>query len=417
MATDQAFRFLQISNVWLDCKRMGALGFPADLKRQRAEEIALSFEKTLSTSINRGIEAIFIIGNLWDGEIVNNGTIDRVVKLFNELQNLPIFIVPGSGDTFSLDSPYCMEFLRSIGLSAFSSNVHIFAESQFMTVRHPYREDVTVTARSFLKDRANFEWSLSVTPPADHKGLLNILLFAEPVDGLFDPTRHRQLLEQYGTPTSESDLTALGFDYVGIGFGDSPAELHDANDNLIGCQSGSMFAQNLSDAGPRVGVLASLQKSEAGCVCEIETIESDERKIYATGADVSGLDSEDALQEIIQTLEDEGARVGEDIAYIELEGRLSDHPKQLIDSLKQNFYHAFVADRTRPDYLSKTYAAGSPEARFTEAMLVLKRDPATLAAVGVTTVDGVDINRILEDALYYGLDALQQKRVNLRNVD
>ncbi len=398
---------------------MGALGFPPDLKRQRAEEIALSFEKTLAASINRGIEAIFIVGNLWDGEIVNNATADRVVRLFNELQNLPIFIVPGSNDTFSLDSPYCSEFLKSIGLEPFSSNVHIFAESQFMTVRHPYREDVTVTARSFIKDRASFEWGLSVTPPTDNNELTNILLFAEPVDGLFDPANHVELLEQYGAPTLEPDLMALGFDYVGVGFGDQPAELRGADGNLAGAQSGSMFAQSLSDQGPRVGLLASLQKNDQGTTCELETIESDERKIYATGADVSGLDSEDALQEIIQTLEDEGAKVGEDIAYIELEGRLGDDPKQLIETLKQAFYHAFVADRTRPDYLSKTYEPGSPEARFTEAMLVLKRDPAKLAGAGVTaaTVEGVDTSRILEDALYYGLDALQQKRVNLRNVD
>jgi len=392
---------------------MGALGFPPDLKRQRTEEIALSFEKTLSTAINTGIDAIFIVGNLWDGELVNNATINRVGQLFSELQNLPIFIVPGSGDSFSLDSPYCMEFLKSIGLSAFSSNVHIFAENQFMTVRHPYRDDVTVTARSFIKDRASIEWGLSVTPPADDKGLLNILLFAEPVDGLFDPSAHAKLLEIYGAPTLETDLCALGFDYVGVGFGDQTSELRGADGNLAGAQSGSMFAQNLSDIGPRVGLLATLQK---GAEFDIQTLESDQRKIYATGADVSGLDSGDALNEIIQSLEDEGAKVGEDIAYIELEGRLSEDPKELIDSLKQAFFHTFVADRSRPDYLSQTYEPGSPEARFTEAMLVLKRDPAKLAAVGVAA-EGLDTSRILEDALYYGLDALQQNRVNLRNVD
>ena len=84
-----------------------------------------------------------------------------------------------------------------------------------------------------------------------------------------------------------------------------------------------------------------------------------------------------------------------------------------------------VQDNTRPDYLAETFATGSSEARFIKAMLVLKKEAEKRMAAEEASHDGEEApaaldhlsGRIVEDALYYGLEALRQKRVNLRNVD
>ncbi len=159
--------------------------------------------------------------------------------------------------------------------------------------------------------------------------------------------------------------------------------------------------------------------------CSIESQEFDNRRICNYSADITGLSSDDAFLEIMQSLKDLGARKDEDMIHLDLEGRYQtgEEPMTIIDKLKKNFFQVVVADNTRPNYLSETFAPGSSEDKFVKAMLVLKKEAEKRMVVETDRSDTSTANfthlsgRIVEDALYYGLEALRQQKVNLRHVD
>ena len=227
---------------------------------------------------------------------------------------------------------------------------------------------------------------------------------------------------------TEKQIDALGADYVALGFGSNQSRLVDDRGRLIGAQAGTLVGQRFSETGPRVALFGELKREAGGAVeCLVEPVEFDSRRIWTYSADTSGMTAADAVLDITQTLEELGARKGLDIIYLELEGRyqVGQEPSAIIEKIKESFYQAVVKDNTRPNYLSETFAAGSSEARFIKAMLVLKKEAEKRMAQEEASDNGEESpkgmahlsGRIVEDALYYGLEALRQKRVNLRDVD
>jgi hypothetical protein len=420
MTAVQSFSFLQIANIRLDGRPMNRMNLPRDLRAQREEEITQVFQKSILQALDKKVDAIFIVGGLWENSAVSRDTVAATIEFLSSLQNCPVFIIPGQSDPFTLDSPYCSEFLRAVELPRFSRNVSIFEANQFVTVRHPVREDVMIAARSFCEQPS----PLPVTPNVKEAPGLNLMFYSEPVVGYFDPAQEPHDISARAVKVEE--LVGHGFDYVGLGFGNNFAEVRDPAGRLIGTQSGALVAQKPSQSAARLAVFATLDVVDGATALRIETGDFEKRRIYAVSSDISGLRSEDASIEIVQLLEDEGARAQEDIACVDLEGRHDPHtsPKMIVELLKQTFFHAVVEDNTRPDYLTETFNESGPEARFIQAMLILKRKAEKDGAASPPIQSELPLEhatrlsgRTVEDALYYGLDALRQKRVNLRNVD
>jgi len=281
-------------------------------------------------------------------------------------------------------------------------------------------------------------WGHSYVPPSPEcltqwrkmladrtKTKFDLLLITEPVEGTFAANELSEPMRRH--VLTEKELLASGFDYVAMGFGSNQSRLRENGNGLLGAQAGSLVGQRFSEVGPRVALFGRLKKDSKGTVTtEVEPVEFDKRRILTYSADMSGMTASDAIQDITQSLEDLGARKGVDIIYLELEGRyqVGQEPTAIIEKIKESFFQAVVQDNTRPDYLAETFANGSSEARFIKAMLVLKKEAEKRMSAEEATADGEEeraldhlSGRIVEDALYYGLEALRQKRVNLRNVD
>ncbi len=74
-----------------------------------------------------------------------------------------------------------------------------------------------------------------------------------------------------------------------------------------------------------------------------------------------------------------------------------------------------IYNNTRPDYLSETYNQQGTEWAYIEALLELKQ--RIERARTDTDSEAALSGKIVEDALYYGLDAMRQRRITVRNVD
>jgi hypothetical protein len=80
-------------------------------------------------------------------------------------------------------------------------------------------------------------------------------------------------------------------------------------------------------------------------------------------------------------------------------------------------YHLIIDDATRPDYYLDKMDPRTTEGRFIQYLQNLK---VTAESRGGTMTDdqsGELTSDIIEDALYYGLDALNQKKVAVPDVD
>jgi hypothetical protein len=136
------------------------------------------------------------------------------------------------------------------------------------------------------------------------------------------------------------------------------------------------------------------------------------------------LGNEEIKDEIVINIEDSGVRPDTDVVAINLEGRHKPgcYPKQIAEELSDNFYHLLVVDNTRPDYLSERFDERTTEWKFIEAMLAMKTNAEKprgreMGSDSLSGLPGADISgKTVEDALYYGLDALKLKRVIVRNV-
>ena len=109
-----------------------------------------------------------------------------------------------------------------------------------------------------------------------------------------------------------------------------------------------------------------------------------------------------------------------DILYLKLEGRypVGGGSAILAGKLQDKYYHVVIEDKTRPNYKTDEVDSRTTEGRFITYMLDLQKQAEV---AGGTTNDPSSSKPItataIEDALYYGLDALKQKRIVLRNVD
>ncbi|PWT96289.1 MAG: hypothetical protein C5B53_09945 [Candidatus Melainabacteria bacterium] len=415
-----------MSNLNLDSPALIRMGLNREHRIARAKEILGALTRALTEAKARKVDAVYVVGNLWDNQTVTQETITLVVDAFEQLGDLPVFIAPGKNDACRVDSAYNPHFLKGLGLRQWSSNVHIFANQQLAAVEHPRQADWKIWGHSFQlpsEERAK-QWQEFLAKRS--KGKFDLLLLTEPVEGAFaaselaEPARRHVL--------TEKQIIASGFDYVAFGFGNNQYRLRDEADRLLGAQTGSLVGQKFSEVGTRVAFFGKVQKdSQGGIETSVEPVEFDNRRIVAHSVDMSGMTASDAMVDIMQSFEDLGARKGVDIVHLELEGRyqVGQEPTAIIEKIKENFFQAVVQDNTRPNYLAEAFAPGSSEARFIKAMLVLKKEAEKRLPTEEATADGEPApagmdhlsGRVVEDALYYGLEALRQKRVNLRNVD
>ena len=95
---------------------------------------------------------------------------------------------------------------------------------------------------------------------------------------------------------------------------------------------------------------------------------------------------------------------------------------RVAQSLSDQFYCLQILDNTRADYLAERFDQRTTEWKFIESMLEMKTRAEKLkhqelGSDSLTGMTGSDVSgKTVEDALYYGLDALKTKQVTVRNV-
>lgn len=174
--------------------------------RARQEE---SFERMIEYAKAEGISLLLIAGDLFDGDAVSRGTLDRTFDALSSLP-CPVVIAPGNHDPYHSASPYASR--------ALPENVYVFDSEALSRVSFPdVGEGVDVFGYAFT------EPALTASPLAslpDNFALgegLSILLCHGDLDAP---------LSRYA-PISSQHLARSGADYIALG------HVHNTGDELL----------------------------------------------------------------------------------------------------------------------------------------------------------------------------------------
>jgi DNA repair protein SbcD/Mre11 len=424
MPSKDTFKFLQLSDVHLDSpQNRGVLSFSPAQRAARYTDLVESLVGACRVANDQQVDAVLIPGGLWDHRTIRGETAGTVLEAIAELGEIPVFITPGEGDPFTTDSYYNPAFLAARGMRSWPKNAYIFNQPELTTIKHPLRSDVAITGHAHLSQNRASERLLGTYVPRDETAAFNILVFHGSLDSY---PGMDGMHDRHTTPFSVEELAVQRFNYTALGHFHEYTELCDENDRVIGAYSGCLCGRNFDELGPRVAILGTIVKDASGSTdITLEPIEVASNRLTYLPVDVSGLDAQSLKEEIAYAVQEQEIRPDVDIVCISLEGTHAAEfdPFEAAQELQRDFYHLLLVDRTRPDYLAEEYDPRTTEHKFLESMLerqskAEEKRAADPRADTLNNVPGFFLSaKTIEDALYYGLDALKRQKVSHRHVD
>ncbi|MCX6345272.1 MAG: metallophosphoesterase [Armatimonadetes bacterium] len=389
-------RFVQFADVHLDSSIGGALNLPADKKAILQEDLKAALARACALAGETRADMALIPGDLFDYESVRPETAAFAADLFRAIAPIPVFITPGNHDNLWPGSPY-----TDPNGAKWPDNVHIFTDSCFKTIALA-ELDCTVTGIAHAH-RGVTERALATPIPCE-KRKHNILLFHGSRDGYAPPGKETVI------PFSDAELISQGFSYAAIGHYHSQCQIIDAQGNIRGAYSGCLQGRGVDETGEKCVLVGEI---DADGRVILEKREVAQRQIIGIEVDVTGAaDNAALLGKLEAMLAASGARQC-DIVSISLYGSAASTLK--IDTsaveLSDRFFHVHVsAGRVEPDYdleaLAMESAASSLKSDFVRRMLELSE-----------LAKDESERKTLHDAVYYGLYALDGRKLEPRDAD
>ena len=403
----QIVRFVQLSDLHLDSSlTAGRLGLPAEKVRVRQREIRAVLPAACDLARDRKADLILIPGDLFDDEAVTMDTVNFVIETLGSLAPVPVLIAPGNHDFCSLGSPYNDELLVARRQRAWPGNVKIFRTGSWEVWRSEALPVVSITGMAHAAGAPIGERLLSSRVPRDESAPFRFLIFHGSRDNTDLPKGKLRTI-----PFSDDEIAAQGFDYAAVGHYHDPADFIDATGRIVGAYAGCPAGRGLDETGEKNVVVGEAVREEPGAPARVrlERVPLDRRRIHLLEVPCMGLSHRDAIFRRADELVALRDCRSDDIVCLRLTGRVSPGVDLRVPEgyLSDRFFHTTVdVSRLRPAYDLDRYRR--EELRTTEALFareMLRR---------MEEAPNPSERRLIENALYYGLDALVQKEVSPR---
>jgi len=317
------FRILHTGDLHLDSPLL-ALGKLADMRRQ---EYLDTFAKIIELAKTESVDALVIAGDFFDSaNLISTTTLNFVVRKFNEIPNIPVFIALGNHD---------------VGLSAhFPDNVHIFG-SKLESIN--LNSDVDIYGISFEDDYCDTCNINGFTVQNPSK--INIVIVHGEVVGNGQPSRYNMI-----TP---SNIASSGADYFALGHIHQYSGIKTANSTHY-AYCGIPEGRGFDELGARGVIIADIYKNHI----DEQFIITSKRQYIQLTIDISDCNDYD---EICNKITD--SAIGQEHLYkIILTGETTLYLNTSIitEKVNENYYFAKIIDETKPkidlDSLSKEYS-------------------------------------------------------------
>lgn len=260
-------KFVHIADVHFD--RPFTVLEERGLSEVRRLEQRNAFRKVIEYIKINNIPYLFICGDLYETEYVKQSTIEYINKMFNEIPETKIFIVPGNHDPYTKASPY-MTFNFGNNVKIFKSNLEKIECGNVNIYGYGFED-------FYMKSRQQEEIAID-------KDKINILLTHCDLDGAGKgDTRYNPILK--------SKLQNLEMDYIALGHIHKPLY----TDNIV--YSGSLISLGFDELGSHGMVVGEIEEESKRL--ELKFIPVDEKEFIEAEIDVSDIFSREELIEKI----------------------------------------------------------------------------------------------------------------------
>ena len=265
-------KFVHIADVHFDMP-FTLLSSKADLGEVRRMDQRKAFKKVIEYIKENKIPYLFISGDLYEHEYIRESTIEFINKQFQEIPETKVFITPGNHDPYLKNSYY--------NKYNWDSNVKIFGPK----IEKIKFDDVNIYGYGF-DDFYCYNSGIEEFE-IDEKDKLNILLIHASLAGSRDDEKNYNVV-------SEKTFREKGFDYVALG------HIHKRNmeetKNII--YPGSLISLGFDELGEHGMVVGDITKDNLS----LEFINLDDKEFVEKEIDISGVNSEEELAEMINNL-------------------------------------------------------------------------------------------------------------------
>ena len=385
-------RFVQFGDVHLDCSLGGALKLPPDKRATLRREIRDALVRACDLAAEHGAQLVMIPGDLVDYEAIRPDTAAFLADTFRRIAPIRIFLTPGNHDSLRPGSPYLDPNVD------WPENVHVFTSPQFETV---VLDEPVCSITGIAHAHAGITDRLLTSVIQRPSCPTSILLMHGSRDG-YRPSEKENVI-----PFSDRELLNQGFTYTALGHYHSFSRIEDDQGRLRAAYSGCIQGRALDETGEKYVLLGEIDSE--GQVT-IKNVEVASRRVVSVEVDVTGSrDNETVLNRIEAAVDAREC----DLVNVSLAGALP--PGMALDTSEWErsapYFHVNVnRARVQPDYdlesISADSAAGSVSSEFVRRMLE-REEQAT----------DDDQRRVLRDAIYYGLYALDGKDLEPRDAN
>lgn len=417
---DGKFRFIQISDLYLDSRQACRdLRMPAARRLQRNQERVQCLARACEIARLRRADAVFIPGCLFEHATASSVTFNRVLEILAGLDQIPAYISPGRTDPWSIDSYYAGTAAMARGVRDIPANVHIFSTDKLVRTAHPARGDVLIWGRACLPATVSTRLFASYNQiGSEDKDKINILI----AHGLLDDIAESNPVSLVSSPLlGAKELDERGFTWAALGGFHKYREVRHHEGSPMGAYAGTPSAVQASETGPRHAIFGTIARAASGSGYHIDTelVEMDRRRLVNVPINIAGVKPNQLVEHARKILDTSAAR-GDDMVAIKLTGTYAHGttPAPIGEALCKRYFHLVIDNRTRPDYLVGQVDQRTTEGKFIEVLLNLRQKAeargGSLPIADYTSPLSV---RAIEDALYFGLDALKHNKVTPRDVD
>jgi hypothetical protein len=399
-----SFSFCQVSDLNLDSSAALELHLSPAQRKKRSEEALDALARAIKLASSNSVDAVLVPGNLFESEHITTYTLKRVQKIFALLGDIPVFIAPGANDPHFKDSPYDKPALLAHGLEPWSDNVFIFGCDKMQSFNLHGKGSVRINGIGISREGRK---NTPAVPALDSQGKVAI-------DILLLPLGSNQSESSTVETIVQDALAGKGYSYTALS-GLKNKNTFKSGNEIYAAAAGGFIGQTENDNGPRYAIFGNLDRRLSGELeTSLQTKEFDLRRIHCVRVDLTPSNCGNAKDIVARALSKSTARAEDDIVILHLNGFYAAGSEFNYgrEELNERYFHLRVYDNTRPDYLDTLSDRNLIESKFSSIIAEMKNK-----IVEAGTSDSRERLADLDDALYYGLEAIREGKVTIRNAD
>ena len=300
-------RFIQTSD-WQIGMKGGGLGEAATIVRETRIE---SINNVLKSAKDRDVDFVILCGDIFEHNMVSQEDVRKVVSIFNQYSDIPIYLMPGNHDILGADCVYNRPIFQNL------KHLKIIQTCDIVQVTGAFLHPCPILSRSITRD-------LTANISSAHEA-----------DGIHIGVAHGSLVgkfpaqdwEDINLPIDPACIERTGIDYLALGHWHGYRIFEDSNGIPRIAYSGTheQTKYNEDDAG----YCLMVQIDKKGDKPIIEPIKTGRLRWLSCEFDIKDYSSLTELKQYLDSFKDA------DMVRLELRGELPlEHKKELDNMLE-----------------------------------------------------------------------------------